>query len=81
MICQICGKELKSFGMPAHLKRTHKIEPKYYYDKYIEPGVEHKCVCGNDTAFISLASGYRQFCCQNCSRRNTLEKTREKYGD
>ena len=80
MICQICGNELKSFGMPAHLKRTHKIEPKDYYDKYIEPGVEHKCVCGNDTSFISLASGYRQFCCQNCARRNTLEKTKEKYG-
>ena len=80
MICKLCGKEISNFGMPSHLKRTHKVEPKDYYDKYIEPNTEHKCICGKEVAFINLANGYRKYCCQDCSRRGTLIATREKYG-
>ena len=78
MICEICNQEFKSFGFPSHLKRTHKILPKDYYDTYI--GKPNICICGKETPFINLAYGYRQYCCQNCSRRATLIKTREKYG-
>lgn len=79
MICKICNREIASHGMPSHLRRTHKITQKDYYDTYIEPNVEHKCICGNDTSFFKLTYGYRIYCCQDCARRHTLELTKQKY--
>ena len=67
--------------MPSHITRSHDMSVKDYYDKYIEPNTEHKCeMCSKPTNFISLSFGYRQYCCQNCSRKATVIKTREKYG-
>lgn len=79
MICQICNRDLKSYGMPAHLKRTHNISCEDYYIKYYDSN--NKCLeCGNETSFINLTNGFRKFCCQNCARRHTIKITREKYG-
>ena len=79
MICQICNRDLKSYGMPAHLKRTHNISCEDYYIKYYDSN--NKCLeCGNETSFINLTNGFRKFCCQNCARRHTIKTTREKYG-
>ena len=45
MKCAICGVEYENQGgMVNHIQRTHKIKYKQYYDTYIEPGVEHKCI-------------------------------------
>ena len=78
--CKICGKELTTFGMPCHLKRTHKIECKDYYDKYIELNTQHLCLmCNKPTNFNSLLLGYRQYCCQDCARRHAIEITKKKY--
>ena len=79
MVCKICGKDLKSM-FPHHLKTKHNLEPKDYYDTYVEPKIEHNCICGNPTSFINVQTGYRQFCCQDCARKNALIKTKEKYG-
>ena len=78
MICKICNQEFQKFGFPSHIKRTHNMNPKEYYDLYI--GKPTICICGKETPFMGLNQGYRQFCSQDCSRRNTLIKTREKYG-
>lgn len=79
MICEICHKDYKNNGFPIHLK-THEISSKDYYDTYIEPNTEHKCVCGKDTPFMNITTGYRKYCCQNCARRDVLKLTRVKYG-
>lgn len=44
------------------------MEVKEYYDKYIEPGVEHKCkVCGKDIPFGGLQFGYNKtYCSSKC---------------
>ena len=78
MICKICGKEYSKFGFPSHIKRTHKLDSKEYYDTYI--GKPNICVCGKETPFLGLDQGYRKYCSQNCARRDALVKTREKYG-
>lgn len=77
MKCEICGKEFKFIG--NHIKRTHKIEPQVYYDKYLKKDEnDGKCkTCGNTTEFMCLSMGYRDFCCVSCSRSNA--ETQEKY--
>lgn len=77
MICEICGLEIGKCGMGTHLKRTHKIEPEKYYNMYI--GKPNICVCGKPTKFINVNNGYYTYYSQNCSRRHTLEKTKQKY--
>ena len=77
MICKICNKEIGKCGMGSHLKRTHKINPEDYYNKYL--GHPKFCICGKKTSFLNVHSGYRDYCSQNCARRAILEQTREKY--
>lgn len=78
--CLICHRTINYNGMAAHVKRTHKLKStKDYYDTYFI-GPINKCLqCGNDTNFVSIAYGYRRFCCQNCARRHTIELTKQKY--
>ena len=79
-ICQLCNKTIGTNGMSSHIIRTHKITTQEYYDTYIEPNTTHICVCGNPTKYKNLSFGYFKYCCQDCSRRDTLIQTREKYG-
>lgn len=62
-----------------------------YYDKYIEPNMEHICPnCGNPTSFKSLDQGYNTYCSVACFWKSktkdpkTVEKRKktclEKYG-
>ena len=76
MKCAICGVEYeKQGGMVNHIQRTHKIKYKQYYDTYVEPGVEHKCIiCGNEQAFYH--GKYLLTCndphCVRMMQRNTM---------
>lgn len=79
-VCQICNKIIQNHGMSSHIIRTHKMDTKTYYDTYIEPNTKHVCVCGKPTNYKNLSTGYYQYCCCDCSRRDNLIKTREKYG-
>ncbi len=67
MICNICNREIDRWcSLASHIHRTHKMEVKDYYDKYIEPGVEHKCkVCGKDLPFSGLQFGYEKLYCSS----------------
>lgn len=84
-ICEICHKEYgKLSALGVHVKRTHKIELKEYYDNYID-STKHKCLyCENEAVFQSLA-GYR-FTCSNkiCQEKHKQEMVKrgfiEKYG-
>ena len=78
MICKICNSEFSKFGFPSHIKRTHKMDSKLYYDTYI--GKPNICICGKETPFIGLDQGYRKYCSQNCARKNSLIETNKKYG-
>ena len=68
MICQICGKE---FTGQAHIKKKHGINTKEYYDRFIKRDGEGICTCGNETSFLGLNSGYRQFCSVKCAQNDT----------
>lgn len=88
MICEICNKEFDNYkGLSSHIRQTHNITSKYYYDKYLKKDTEGICpVCGKETPFIKISKGYQKHCCQTCSQKDPkvlekVNKTRlEKYG-
>lgn len=87
MICKICGKELNNKGISSHLRRNHFISNKEYYDKYLLKENEGKChICGKDTVFDTILTGYRRYCSTKCANldpfiRQKIEHTSlEKYG-
>lgn len=79
--CQICNyttSKRQSFN--SHITHKHKIKSKDYYDIYIKKDNEGACkTCGNNTSFINMWEGYRQFCCNSCmsSNKDIQEKRKQ----
>jgi hypothetical protein len=66
--CEICGRAFENFkGISMHVVKTHKIKVEEYYLKYINHDKGICKICGNDTTFISIYKGYREYCSLNCS--------------
>lgn len=90
MVCLICKLEFNSYrSLGVHIKRTHHIETKDYYDKFLKKDKEDICpACGQKKDFNNLHFGYSfsQFCSIKCAQNNEevrqrLEKTcLERYG-
>ena len=81
--CKICGFQARNNNsLSAHIRHSHKMSVKDYFDGYIEPW-EHKCIrCGKPTLFCTLSTGYRIACnnvmCMKDARRATCLS---RYGD
>jgi very-short-patch-repair endonuclease len=55
----------------CHVKRTHHITLKEYYDKFFKKENEGKCeVCNKDTVFVDCIIGYATFCSSSCVSRS-----------
>lgn len=70
--CKICEKQfLSNKSLITHINFSHKMIGKVYYDTYIEPDIDHKCVVckTNFTKFISLEQGYSKTCCVTCANK------------
>ena len=85
--CKICGQECGPKGISSHLKRKHQISSKDYYDKYLKTDDEGKCkICGKETTFDTVLTGYRPYCCTRCVNldpdvRSKIETTNlERFG-
>lgn len=78
-ICKICNHSYKSLG--CHIKFSHKISVKEYFDSYIDPE-DHKCpFCDNERKFGGIAHGYFGTCGSNlCTRRLVQATIIKKYG-
>ena len=73
-ICKICNKEFNSLtGLSNHIRMTHKIGSKDYFDKYLSIENEGICqTCGCKTKFLGLGRGYSKVCSNKCiSRKHT----------
>lgn len=86
MLCKICGGDFASLG--THLRYSHKLDAKTYYDEYIRKENEGICpCCGKETQFRGLTKGYLTFCSSKCSNSSTevnekkKETTKTKYHD
>lgn len=75
--CKICGKSF--FGLGYHIAQSHKMTAKEYYDKYLKKENEGKCiVCGKDTEFNTIETGYKDTCSAKCNAINQyrIEKSK-----
>jgi len=72
--CCLCNKEFKN--VPNHLGAIHKdCSKEEYFLKFI--GEKTFCaICGKDTRFISLVSGYQKHCSRRCAKKNPEERER-----
>ena len=74
--CLICNKKSKRLGQ--HVKLSHNIEAKDYYDKYLKKENEGICpMCGKNTPFLGITIGYQKHCCARCGIDNP--ETREHF--
>lgn len=86
--CRICGKIFSGLAyLGVHIKRTHKMSRKLYYDMFYKKEGEGVCLkCGDATSFEKLSLGYNHYCSRKCANSDirTIEKTketvRERYG-
>ncbi|MDD3628151.1 MAG: hypothetical protein PHV06_12625 [bacterium] len=75
MRCEICGLEFKSLG--CHLS-AHNITTEEYYIKYLKKEEEGFCFfCGNATKFKSFSQGFRKYCNERCSGKDSWQKNYE----
>jgi endogenous inhibitor of DNA gyrase (YacG/DUF329 family) len=76
-ICEICKEDFTNLnGLSHHIKKTHKLEQKDYYDKYIKKPDEGICpCCGKNTSYNRFS--YRKFCSIKCNGTFTLQQTAE----
>lgn len=76
-VCKLCNTPCGAKGISSHLRRRHQISSKEYYDEYIKNNTEGICpICGKETAFDSILTGYRPYCSSRCA--NLDSKVREK---
>ena len=84
MQCKICNEIFKSNkDLSIHIRYTHKLVIKDYYDKYLKQHNEGKClICGIDTKFQNISRGYTK-CCLNCRYKNktTYDRIKQTYLD
>ena len=86
MNCLICNQYLANFkAFPGHLTAKHHMTTKEYYDAYLKQENEGICpVCGNETRFININKGYKEFCSLKCATPYATARQKEtikkKYG-
>ena len=86
-ICEECGKLFgRACELSVHIKKTHKIESKLYYDKWLKEDSEGICCyCGNKTEYAGhwhKKLGYYKYCCKECMYSKiskTKHEKQEKY--
>ena len=69
--CKICEKDCKdNHALGCHIAWAHKIKSKEYYDTYLRKPGEGVClVCGKETVYQNMGSGYNKFCSLSCSAK------------
>ena len=86
--CKICGREFNNIhGLLLHLRHSHKLDKKRYYDMFFKKENEGICpVCGKETSFYSLSRGYLKYCSNRCVNNSNEVKNKiiqtclRKYG-
>lgn len=82
LTCKICNKTFTRYCSTAsHVKRTHGLDAKTYYDKYFKTPSEGFCKkCDKPVDFRDLQNGYREFCSRTCFWQVTTqsEEVKEK---
>ncbi len=78
--CKICNEEFDNQRkLSCHIRHSHKIKPRQYYDQYVKGPDDGKCVeCGKSTAYQDVSKGYKLTCSFRCS---AIKKRKELAND
>lgn len=70
--CKICNSEFKNLkALTFHTNLKHKLNAKEYYDKYLKIEGEGECViCGKETTYRNVGTGYLKNCSAECRNNN-----------
>lgn len=62
--CCVCGESFTHYKkLSEHIKKIHKITPVDYYVVFLNNNVRPSClVCGGETRYVSLSSGFKKYC-------------------
>lgn len=76
--CQICNRDFALIrGLGQHI-RTHTTA-KDYFDRYLKKQNEGICpICGKETRFFTLKTGYQKYCSLKCAMSSEDTKTKSK---
>lgn len=80
IVCEECGEtfvghnaNMAAMKFGQHLRNVHKMSAQEYYDMHLKKEGEGVCpICGKPTQFQKMSTGYKTFCSQECSRKNSL---------
>lgn len=80
-LCETQVKATKDTFCRSHLKWTHNIPAKEYYDRFLRKQKEGECpICQQNTVFISAVVGYKRFCSTKCAKENLKRELMDKFG-
>ena len=81
--CKICGKTYKTInGLGIHMKLSHNISTKEYYDTFFKKDNEDKChKCEERTKFLGLREGYSKYCSRSCANSVAGKIVWEKHSE
>ena len=69
--CKLCNKKVKRKGLGQHIRRSHDISQKEYYDQFYKKENEDICpVCKKPVDFINVLRGYKKHCSHYCAMNN-----------
>lgn len=75
--CLECGDKCHCIG--NHVRLTHNISTKDYYDKHFKKIGEGICPeCGKETPFKKITQGYAAYCCFDHFKKSELVKEHRK---
>lgn len=82
--CKICKSEHKTLcGIAKHIIKSHNMKSKEYYDIYLKKEKDGVCIiCGKETQYVNITSGYRKTCGNSCgctNYRTILRMDEEKF--
>ncbi len=74
LICKLCSRDFKNYkGITSHIRQTHKINPKEYYDLYLKKNNEEICNnpnCYNICGYQNFNYGYYSYCSHKCKNNS-----------
>lgn len=79
--CLECGESCNNRYIGNHIKLSHNMTSKEYFDKFHRQDGDGICIeCDKETKFLKLSKGYRKTCGKKCGSKMTRRLFFEEHG-
>lgn len=78
VVCRMCNALFtNNISFSKHIKHTHKLKSKEYYDTFCKKSTEGNCgICNEQTLYIDITVGYKPYCSRSCAAKEFRERLR-----